>query len=72
MAYTLHQELTDATLEPAFQTINSKRLALKIARTIVKTYKCRVANTDVHAIVVCNAEDLAIATFKTGARMGGP
>lgn len=64
MAYTLHQELTDATLEPAYFTLTNKAKAIRAAKRAAKD-----SMFDVFAIVVCDAEGVAIATFPTGHKM---
>ena len=59
MAYTLHQELTDGTLEAAFISYRTKAAALRVAKEIAKTPAFMVAR-----IVVENAKtELSIAAF---------
>ncbi len=58
MAYTIHNELTDATLEAAFISYSSKKVALRVARQVSKRPAFQVSK-----IVVCNSEGLSIADF---------
>lgn len=58
IAYTLHNELTDATLERAFISYPSKKTALRVARQIAKKPAFQVSK-----IVVCDCEGLSIADF---------
>lgn len=73
MAYTLHQELTDATLETGAPISCNKRAALKLARQLAAE-KAEIVKAggycDIHAFVVCDCAGQAIAAFKTGAEMG--
>lgn len=60
MAYTLHNELTDATLERAFHTLPTKAAALRVAKRLAKSPAFMVAR-----IVVVNTKtELSVATFE--------
>ena len=61
MAYTLHFELTDATLEAAYHSMQNKRQAIRAAKRAAAD-----TQADVHAIVVCDADDRCIFTAPTG------
>jgi hypothetical protein len=51
MPYTIHEELTDATLMPASATLATKRLALEVARKHAASKPWAVAR-----VVVCKGE----------------
>ena len=57
MTYTLHFELTDATLDDAYWSTSTKRQALKLARKAAADRPWGVAN-----MVVCK-DDMTVATF---------
>jgi hypothetical protein len=57
MTYTLHFELSDATLDKAYHSVGNKRLALKLGRDAAARKPWGVSN-----IVVCK-DDLTVTTF---------
>lgn len=58
MAYTLHNELTDATLDDAFISYPNKRTALRVAKLLSKKPAFMVAR-----IIVNDAEEMTVAQF---------
>lgn len=60
MAYALHNELTDATLEDAFHVLPTKAAAIRVAKRLAKKPAFMVAR-----IVVVNTKtELSIAQFE--------
>lgn len=57
MTYTLHFELSDATLDKAYHSVTTKKLALQLARKAAADKPWGVSN-----IVVCK-DDMTVATF---------
>jgi hypothetical protein len=58
MAYTLHHELTDGTLDKAFVSYPSKRAALRVAKLLAKR-----PTFDVERLIVNNADQMTVASF---------
>lgn len=61
--YTLHQETTDGSLHDAFARHGNKRVALRSAKACA-----RCSDEDLARIVVCDANEMTVATFKREAR----
>ena len=62
MAYTLHFELTDATLDAAWHTMANKRQAIKAAKRAAASSTLE----DVRAIIICDSQERCIFTAPTG------
>lgn len=59
MAYSLHNERVDATVEDAFATCLVKRVALQTAKYLAKSYMAGIAR-----IIVNDAEKNTIASYE--------
>ena len=59
MAYTLHMETTDGTLERAFTVCSTKRAALRAAKLIAKE-----PSFDCVRLVVNDTNNMTVETFR--------
>lgn len=55
MAYTLHMELTDGTLDTAFHSLPTKALAIRIAKMIAKQ-----PSFDAVRLIVNDKDDMTV------------
>ena len=58
MAYTLHMELTDGTLDGAFTTCPNKAAAIRVAKIIAKSPSFECAR-----LIVNDKNDMTVASF---------
>lgn len=59
MAYTFHMERTDGTLEAAFHSVSSKKVALRVAKVIAKS-----SSFDCESLIINDKNELTVAVFK--------
>lgn len=56
--YTLHMELDDSTLEPAFTRYKNKRLAIRMARLLAKHPSFMAVR-----LIVNDSDEMTVAAF---------